>query len=531
MSSIQRYRIRKKLDAGGMATVFLACDEVLGRDVALKMLHSHLLDQKKSLARFANEAEAIAALSHENIIRIFDYGESSSQPFLVMEFIDGPTLLEVLEMYGTLPDLVCLEIARQILCGLSCAHSRGIYHRDIKPANIMVHKDNNVKLMDFGIAFLVDKESITVTGSLLGSPRYVAPEQVEGKPLTFAADIWSFGVLLYQCVTGRVPYDGETTHAIINAIVNTDAESPRFHKSSVVFLLSELIEKCLVKEAEKRPSSEELLRFIQEKCKEEKISLYKERISEFFRNPHTYQEEERAELFRVFRQGALDQMQRNCLPSALRKLEQARLFGDLSESDRKLLDKLSRERKLRPVVITAVSALAFFLVSSFWLLKPGGQIENNAFKQDRSAPIRSVEKELPVENAPPEKTVEKTITVKKTEPTVKQVPLVIREVKREEKEQKTMDRKTAEENIFSQPGFLYIRSNPPWAKIYVDGIERGVTPRTRQIALSPGEHIFELQKAGFGDHSEKVIIKPSDTLELRIRMISAVDSNSINNQN
>lgn len=521
MSSIQRYRIIQKIDAGGMAAVFLARDQVLGRDVALKMLHPHLLNQKKSLARFANEAEAIASLSHENIIRIFDYGENQSRPFLVMEFIDGPTLLGVLEEYGPLPDLVCLEIARQVLSGLSCAHGSGIYHRDIKPANIMIHRDNNVKIMDFGLAFLVNKDSITMTGSLLGSPRYVAPEQVEGKPLTAAADIWSFGVLLYQCVTGRVPFDGETPHAIISAIVNMEAESPRIHKSDVVFLLAELIEKCLVKETEKRPGSEELLRFIQKRCEEEKIGLYRERISEFFKDPQKYQKEERAELFQVFRQGALDQIQRKNLPSALRKLEQARFFGDLSENDRKLLARLNRKGKTRPVLVAAAVALLFVLVSFFWIFKSTVQTEKNIAKQEVAVPIRSDEGPVSARTSLPEKEDHDAATEQNAEPPVKQVPLVIRKENRTEEEQKPKEEKTVEENGTSGPGFLDIRSNPPWAKIVIDGLERGVTPRTRNIALSPGEHQFELKKAGFTDYREKVVIKSCDTLELRIKMTSA----------
>ncbi len=183
-----------------MASVFLATDTKLDSQVALKKIHPHLLNQKETIIRFTNEAKAIAQLSHENIIKIFDYGGSDSQPFLVMEYVNGTTLQKILENHNRLPDLVTAEIAFQVASGLLCAHNRGIFHRDIKPANILFSDDGYLRITDFGIAYLVNSESITMTGAFLGSPHYISPEQAEGRKVKGTTDIFSLGIILYQFI-------------------------------------------------------------------------------------------------------------------------------------------------------------------------------------------------------------------------------------------------------------------------------------------------------------------------------------------
>ncbi len=155
--------------------MFLADDTSLKREVAVKMLHPHLLQNEKTIKRFTNEARTVAALSHENIIKIFDFGGAGLRPFIVMEYVKGITLQELIDRHITLPDIITIEIALQTLSGLICAHEKGIYHRDIKPGNILIDYKGLVKITDFGIAFLVNEESLTLTGSFLGSPHYTSP--------------------------------------------------------------------------------------------------------------------------------------------------------------------------------------------------------------------------------------------------------------------------------------------------------------------------------------------------------------------
>ncbi|HEX7510579.1 MAG TPA: serine/threonine-protein kinase, partial [Chitinivibrionales bacterium] len=238
---IERYSIVRQIGAGGMATVYLAQDLLLGREVALKMLHAHLINSPESVQRFEGEARAVAAISHENVIRIFDCGKAKSRPYLVMEYIQGMTLKDIFDRYGTIPNMVAVEMCRQILLGLACAHGRGVIHRDIKPDNIMIDLAGTVKITDFGIAYIVNKESLTLTGSLIGSPRAMSPEQARGKPLSGTTDIFSLGVLLYTACAGKPPFDADVASAIIHAIIN-DTPDPVCRKSgAILFWLSDFI--------------------------------------------------------------------------------------------------------------------------------------------------------------------------------------------------------------------------------------------------------------------------------------------------
>ncbi len=526
MDSIQRYHIIKKLNSGGMATVFLARDGILGREVALKMLHPHLLNQKHSLLRFTNEANAIASLSHENIVKIFDYSQKQDQPFLVMEYIEGPSLSEILERHSLLPDLICLEIIQQILNGLACTHSRGIYHRDIKPANIMIHKDSTVRIMDFGIAYLVDKESITMTGSLLGSPRYISPEQVEGKILTGATDIWSTGILLYECITGQLPYEGDIPHAIINAILKEEPRNVRTVNPKALYLISDLVDKCLQRDPQNRPSAQELLQFLEKRCAQENISLGKNRLSMFLDNPNDYAVKEKRELFEICRQGALDDISRKKVASALRKFEQATFFGTLTVQDKKLLSQLSGKRAATYLKLALGSAVIVLLGVLIWLMKTSEK-QLNIWETDELTvlpppPVQKNDSTSSIIHSDSE--VSKIDTPKVfTEPVTLQTPRIAPVVYKRitsEPHHKADEKSVTPENSSTiiSPGFLNIQSNPPWARVIIDGIERGMTPRVRVVSLPAGEHTLELNKTGFRAFHETVIINSEDTLEFRIRL-------------
>src|ERR1700747_556450 len=181
-----RYRLLEEVGQGGMAIVDRGADNTLKREVAIKILHHHRATEPESKARLEREAQAVAKLRHENILEIFDYsGIDSQSAYIVTEFIDGPTLKQWLSDHAiTFPEVAAL-IAAEVGGALVHAHGLGIIHRDVKPENVMIRKDGLLKLMDFGIAQVVDLQRMTVTGQLLGSPAYMAPELIEGKPLDF----------------------------------------------------------------------------------------------------------------------------------------------------------------------------------------------------------------------------------------------------------------------------------------------------------------------------------------------------------
>src|SRR5262245_18374055 len=179
-----RYRVIEEVGQGGMAIVYKAHDETLKREVAVKVLHAHLLAEPESKARLQREAQAVAKLQHDNIVQIFDYsGKESPASYIVTEFIDGQTLKQFLGGRPMRAPEVAVCIAIEVGSALLHAHSLGIIHRDVKPENVMVRKDGVLKLMDFGVAQIMDLERMTVTGQLLGSPAYMAPELLEGKPI------------------------------------------------------------------------------------------------------------------------------------------------------------------------------------------------------------------------------------------------------------------------------------------------------------------------------------------------------------
>src|SRR6516225_8083260 len=217
--TLSRYRLLQEVGQGGMAKVYKAEDTTLNREVAVKVLHPHLAGQEESRARLQREAHAVAKLRHENILEIFDYsGPDSAESYIVTEFIHGRTLKNFL-VDNPLPfPEVAQMIASEVARALEHAHQFGVIHRDVKPENVMIRDDGLLKLMDFGIAQIVDKERMTVTGQLLGSPAYMAPEHVEGKPLDFRTDVFAVGILLYQLATGQLPFRGKNPHEVLKRI-------------------------------------------------------------------------------------------------------------------------------------------------------------------------------------------------------------------------------------------------------------------------------------------------------------------------
>jgi eukaryotic-like serine/threonine-protein kinase len=197
-----RYRIEREVGHGGMATVYLAHDEELGRPVAVKLLPPHLADDADFRARFVREARLAGRLSHPNVVRVYDAGETDGRPFIVMEYVSGSSLADA----GRLAPQRVIELVVQACTGLQHAHDAGVLHRDVKPANLLVSDSGVLKIADFGIARADESTRHTQGGTLLGTAAYLAPEQIAGEDATAASDIYSLGAVLYELLTGRPPY-------------------------------------------------------------------------------------------------------------------------------------------------------------------------------------------------------------------------------------------------------------------------------------------------------------------------------------
>ena len=255
----RRYRVTERIGTGGMADVYKAVDETLGRTVAVKVMHARYADDPDFVQRFRHEASAAANLSHPAIVNIYDYGVERGTYYIVMELVRGTDLKAVVKQRGALDPIKVAEYGAQVCSALSVAHGYGIIHRDIKPQNIVLMPDGGIKVMDFGIARAVDSAA-TQTGSVLGTAQYVSPEQAQGQKLGPESDLYSLGVVLYELSTGRLPFDGETPVSVALRHVNDIAPPPRSVNPNIPPALEAIILKAMQKDPTTRYRSAEEMR-------------------------------------------------------------------------------------------------------------------------------------------------------------------------------------------------------------------------------------------------------------------------------
>jgi len=248
-TTLGNYQIIQEIGRGGMAVVYRAFQPSLRRYVAIKVLPEYLQVDPEFVARFQREARAAAQLSHPNVVTIYDVGEQAGVHYIAMEYLEGGSLLDRLAR-GPLRSGEALQIVEQVGSALDFAHSHGLIHRDIKPANILFSADNRPKVTDFGIARAGDTSRLTRAGTMLGTPEYMSPEQAEGRPVDYRADLYALGVILYEMLTGRVPFHADTPHAIVYALIHQPPPPPRQLRPD----LPPAVEAVLLKALAKQPN-------------------------------------------------------------------------------------------------------------------------------------------------------------------------------------------------------------------------------------------------------------------------------------
>jgi tRNA A-37 threonylcarbamoyl transferase component Bud32 len=256
-----RYEIEELVGTGGMSSVYRARDSVLERRVALKVLHEHFSADPEYVERFRREARAIARLNHPNIVTVIDRGEFGKRQFIVFEHIPGENLKEIVEREGQLPVAQALALTHQIARGLAFAHQHGVVHRDVKPQNVLVDESGTAKVTDFGIARSLDPgEELTQTGTLLGTSDYIAPEQASGEPVDARSDQYSLGVLLYELLTGEVPYPADSFMAVAMRHLRDPVPSVRERRRDVPDRVDKIVARAMAKRpADRFPSTEAMM--------------------------------------------------------------------------------------------------------------------------------------------------------------------------------------------------------------------------------------------------------------------------------
>jgi eukaryotic-like serine/threonine-protein kinase len=249
-----RYRILGKLGGGGMANVYLAEDTTLGRRVAIKMLHRRFVEDAKFVERFRREAKAAAGLNHPNIVGVYDWGQVGSENYIVMEYVEGETLKELVRRRDRLPGGEAVALALELLAAVGAAHANGVIHRDIKSQNILIDREGRVKVADFGIAQAGDP-GMTEAGSILGTAQYLAPEQARGEPVDERSDLYSVGVVLYEMLTGRVPFKGDSAVTVALKHVNELPPEPASLVPGLPYSLNQIVLKALAKDPNRRYGS------------------------------------------------------------------------------------------------------------------------------------------------------------------------------------------------------------------------------------------------------------------------------------
>ena len=523
MTSQGRYTILGEIAAGGTATVFLAEDNVLRRKVALKKMHPHLHRHTEMVKRFEKEAVAVASLSHENVIKIFDFGREDNSLFLAMEYVDGASLDSILREEGsTVPNLAALSLFHQLMEGLMAAHTMGIFHRDIKPSNVLIDNKGCVRIVDFGIAFLSEETSITRTGSYLGTPGYSAPEQAEGRPVTRKTDIFAAGTLLYRCLTGQMPFTGDSPHAVLKAIVEKNQVKANLVNPLILPELADLVQEMLSKEPSCRPEADACVLRLEAILSGLGFPLDPNRVQRLLSDPIGAAEKERKDLSaRLSHQArVLDKLGKS--REAMKRFSLAEVFAEKGgETER----EAARYRKsLRSKARRAgIAGVAVLFALGLWLSESRGPgpapARPGRVEMPRPVPVAfSTEIALPtaIPAWPSGTRGNGAVTHRRVPPAARPMPGPSPE------SPPGAEPAPAQSGILtasgSARGFFRIKTNPPFARVSIDGKVVGSTPIDSPLPLDAGTHVLDIAREGCRKASQVLRISAGDTALVRLTL-------------
>lgn len=323
-----RYQVVKMIGEGGMANVYLALDTILDRYVAVKVLRGDLANDEKFVRRFQREAISASSLNHPNIVEMYDVGEDNGKYFIVMEYVDGKTLKSLIKKRGSLTLHEVIDIMLQLTSAISCAHNSYIIHRDIKPQNVLILDDGRVKITDFGIAMALNSSELTQTNSVMGSVHYLPPEQASGSGSTIKSDVYSLGILMYELLTGKVPFKGE--NAVEIAIKQMKEQIPSVCKINPD--IPQSIENIILKACAKNPKN----RY--------------DSVSEMYNDLQTALNEDRLNERRIVYKYPEQELEETKVMPKLNELKQK-----VKSKDTEFIEEGTNDKKINKVLITVIS--------------------------------------------------------------------------------------------------------------------------------------------------------------------------------
>lgn len=519
--TLDRYEIVEEIGSGGMARVFLARDNRLGRNVALKVLHPHLGSRPENRSRIEREARGLAKLQHENIIEVYDYsGPESEDCYIVTEFIEGKTLKTFLSQHPLQLPEVAAMIALEIAYALDTAHAEGIIHRDVKPENIMISNDGAVKLMDFGIAQLRDQEGMTMTGHLIGSPAFMSPEQACGEKVDQRSDIFSLGLVMFWMTTGRMPFEVTTTPAVIRAISEGDFESPQSYNPQISNRFCRLIERTLSTSQEGRPqSAAELIDELMMVLEETGLVEYRTILKHFLASPREAEVRIRETIVDNLLIGAEKALKQRKYGVALDKLNRLLILDPDNPTAQAMIERISstgaRRRSLLIAVVLLLIAAAGYAGTMIYL--------------KRAAEIKKVAITHPSPIPAPGLTVLANGQVYRVtdDPSLPVDPINTGIIKNQGNGNNKTTTTPPIERVVSPPttpdrpqfGQLNLHINPH-GKVYIDGREFSRESKIdHEFRLMVGEHDLVVSSQYHKDHRETVQIPAEGaTVNRRIRL-------------
>ncbi|MBL8028818.1 MAG: serine/threonine protein kinase [Fibrobacteres bacterium] len=539
VKEIGKYSIAKELGKGGMATVYLAMHKDLGREVALKLMHPHLAADEESCRRFELEAKAVAKLEHTNVVQIYDFGSHNGLFYIAMELVQGKDVEKIVKANGALPAEIAAIMISGIAGGLASAHKNGIIHRDVKPANFILKSDGVVKLSDFGIVKIDGSASMTKSDSIVGTPYYIAPEQIDGAKASPASDIYALGVSLYFMITGKYPYKNDTLPLVLAAIAKGNYMPVREALSSIPAEMAAIVERMMQKDPQKRYADaqhivQDLNSFLYKRQRSADPSV----VVEYMADPNGFSKKlqesgikirfDRArtyagkgmvlEAFQELESILQEDPENNDVKEELEKLSDLRLTKTRSKIDgaTMVINRPGRGNSIAArvlLIIIAVASLAgiiFFASGSPEKGTPVSQpipLDSSLHKELQIQSLSSAETlSNPAERAGMQKTVKLTASEKKrVSPETKTEKSVDNSV--DKKENVKIEQKEAAETE-PQPvsdvckGELSVVSEL-WGTLFVNGEKSGSAPTKLPLVLKCGDYSIRIESPS-GAVAEKV---------------------------